>query len=217
MKATLKLPYNYYNDGSFDVDPSYYKDGEYGERMNDEFNKTSESVYNAMSDSNKCVSRAFLSRDGQSYRISEKTSYSEDKVAYSQCMCDIYDVNGNDKSIDSFVSDVVSNDRFVLVCNLSFSDMDEEFETELLSWLKEHKSINSYADANGDDWVLANEPTRELFVSFNNKSDVEVDVVLHDCKIMDIVDDTMIVLYVDNSNFLENLNKEINGDKQEAH
>ena len=30
MKATLKLPYNYYNDGSFDVDPSYYKDGEYG-------------------------------------------------------------------------------------------------------------------------------------------------------------------------------------------
>lgn len=95
--------------------------------------------------------------------------------------------------------------------------MDEEFETELLSWLKEHKSINSYADANGYDWVLANEPTRELFVSFNNKSDIEVDVVLHDCKIMDIVDDTMIVLYVDNSNFLENLNKEINGDKQEAH
>ena len=66
MKATLKLPYNYYNDGSFDVDPSYYKDGEYGERMNDEFNKTSESVYNVMSDSNKCVSRAFLSRDEQS-------------------------------------------------------------------------------------------------------------------------------------------------------
>lgn len=217
MKATLKLPYNYYNDGSFDVDPSYYKDGEYGERMNDEFNKTSDSVYNAMSDSNKCVSRDFLSRDGQSYGISEKTSYSEDKVAYSQCMCDIYDVNGNDKSIDSFVSDVVSNDRFVLVCNLSFSDMDEEFETELLSWLKEHKSINSYADVKGDDWVLANEPTMELFVSFNNKSDVEVDVVLHGCKIMDIVDDTMIVLYVDNSNFLENLNKEINGDKQEAH
>lgn len=59
MKATLKLPYNYYNDGSFDVDPSYYKDGEYGERMNDEFNKTSESIYNAMSDSNKFVSRAF--------------------------------------------------------------------------------------------------------------------------------------------------------------
>ena len=86
MKATLKLPYNYYNDGSFDVDPSYYKDGEYGERMNDEFNKTSESIYNAMSDSNKCVSRAFLSRDGQSYGISEKTSESEDKVAYSQCM-----------------------------------------------------------------------------------------------------------------------------------
>jgi hypothetical protein len=87
-------------------------------------------------------------------------------------------------------------------------DMDtpeEEFETELSLWTKEHVNINEYKHLRGEKWAWGNEPKRNVKISFKNKADETIYAVLEDCKIMDIVDRNMYILFVDKISLIDKI------------
>lgn len=197
------LQYTYQDESEFKSMNGYYSDGEYADVVRDEFERTNEGIYNSMSNANRRDSRAFLGKDGQTYQFSDKTSQNEDKVAYSQCNCEIYDMDGSSKTIDSIVSDIVKGESFVFACSLDIESIDEEFETDFLVWTREHSNVNKLMPSKGEEWVLRNEPTRDLILSFINKSSDEVRVNMNGCKIVDIIGDNTFVMFVESAEFIK--------------
>lgn len=197
MEAIVKLQYSDYNDDEFITSDNYFNEGEYRKALEREFENVNEAVNNFVKNTNRGVSRDFLGIDGQLYQIEEKTSQNASKVAYTQCVCTLYKQNGEDEDVDGIVASIVSSEPTVLPLEFNQGTMDGEFEVELTSWLKERSSILSYGKSKGlgDDWVILNEPCRDVFLSFKNKNNDDVDVVLRSCKILGVLDNNGVVLY----------------------
>ena len=83
MEVTLYLPYYDYNDDAFNASEEYYGDGEYANAVADEYNKNKDVVFNSMLDYKEGRGGVFSGVDGQTYKLGQKSSQREDKVAYS--------------------------------------------------------------------------------------------------------------------------------------
>ena len=198
MKVTLYLPYYDYNDGAFDVSDDYYKnEGDYAKMIEQEYNKNKDIVYNSMLDAKNGSTSLVQGSDGQMYKFGQKTSQNEEKVAYSKCEGVLSSIDGSDETIDGFIEKFASQKQFLEIVNFDLDTIEEEFETEITLWVREHNSINKYGEKLGDDWVLTKEPKRNLKVHFKNKSNEDIYAVLEDCKIMDIIDNSSFILFVE--------------------
>lgn len=198
MEVTLYLPYYDYNDGAFDVSDDYYKnEGDYAKMIEQEYNKNKDIVYNSMLDAKNGSTSLVQGSDGQMYKFGQKTSQNEEKVAYSKCEGVLSSIDGSDETIDGFIEKFASQKQFLEIVNFDLDTIEEEFETEITLWVREHNSINKYGEKLGDDWVLAKEPKRNLKVHFKNKSNEDIYAVLEDCKIMDIIDNSSFILFVE--------------------
>lgn len=205
MEATLYLPYYDYNDSAFDVTDDYYKGNDYIELMSNEFNKNKDIVYNSMLELQNGRTGAFLGSDGQTYKFGQKTSQSEDKVAYSSCECRIYNEDGKPDDVDSLITHFAKQESFVLMFELNMDSSEEEFETEMSLWATEHGKINSYKSVNGEEWAWKNEPVRNIRMCFKNKSYDDVFAELEDCKMMDVVDMNMYIIFVGKINLIDKI------------
>jgi hypothetical protein len=198
MEVELYLPYYDYNDGAFDVSDDYYKnEGDYAKMIEQEYNKNKDIVYNSMLDAKNGSTSLVQGSDGQMYKFGQKTSQNEEKVAYSKCEGVLSSIDGSDETIDGFIEKFASQKQFLEIVNFDLDTIEEEFETEITLWVREHNSINKYGEKLGDDWVLAKEPKRNLKVHFKNKSNEDIYAVLEDCKIMDIIDNSSFILFVE--------------------
>ena len=177
----LYLPYYDYNDGAFDVNDEYYNENEYIDAISSEYNKNKDIVFNSMLDYNNGSRNVFTSTDGQTYKFGSKASQNEDKVAYSSCEGVLYNEDGE---IDT---------------------PEEEFETELSLWTKEHSNINAYKSQQGEEWAWVNEPQRNVKIAFKNKANDDVYAVLENCKIMDIVDRNMYIVFVEKISLIDRI------------
>ena len=205
MEVTLFLPYYDYNDGNFDVSNDYYNEKEYSDAMSNEFNRSKDVVYNSILAAKNGSGRLVQGMDGHTYKFGQKASQSEDKVAYSQCNGELFDINGDSDTVDNFISKFASQKQFLEMVEFDLDTSEEEFETELSLWTREHNSINQYKDKLGEDWVLAKEPKRNLKVQFKNKANQTVYAVLEDCRIMDIIEKTSFVLFVEKITLVDNI------------
>ena len=205
MKVTLYLPYYDYNDDVFNVNDKYYGDGEYANAIADEFNKNKDIVYNSMLDYNNGARNAFVGSDGQTYKLGQKTSQNEDKVAYASCEGVIYNEDGETDNVDLLIGHFAKQESFVEMVEFDMDTPEEEFETELSLWTKEHTSINKYKPLRGEEWAWGNEPKRNVKISFKNKANETIYAVLEDCKIMDIVDRNMYILFVDKISLIDKI------------
>jgi hypothetical protein len=205
MEVTFYLPYYDYNDGAFDVDNSYYNEEEYAKAMSDEYNKNKDIVYNSMMDFKNGSRGLFEGTDGKVYKFGEKTHQSEDKVAYSSCEGELLDVNGGDETIDGFISKFAAQKQFLEIVEFDLNTVEEEFESEVSLWVKEHNNINKYINELGEDWVLAKEPKRNIKLQFKNNANQDVFAVLEDCKIMDIIEDNSFILFVERITLIDNI------------
>ena len=198
MEVELYLPYYDYNDSAFDVSDDYYKnEGDYAKMIEQEYNKNKDIVYNSMLDAKNGSTSLVQGSDGQMYKFGQKTSQNEEKVAYSKCEGVLSSIDGSDETIDGFIEKFASQKQFLEIVNFDLDTIEEEFETEITLWVREHNSINKYGEKLGDDWVLAKEPKRNLKVHFKNKSNEDIYAVLEDCKIMDIIDNSSFILFVE--------------------
>ena len=197
MEVTLYLPYYDYNDGAFDVSNDYYGKDEYSKMVADEYNKNKDVVYNSMLDAKNGSSSLVRGLDGQTYKFGQKTSQSDEKVAYSSCNGILMDGDGSDETIDGFIEKFAQQKQFVEVFKIDGDTSEEEFETEMQLWMREHKSINQYIDKLGEEWVWLKEPKRNVKVHFKNKANEEIHAILENCKIMDIIDEGEFVMFVE--------------------
>lgn len=205
MEVTLYLPYYDYNDGAFDVNNDYYDEDEYIDAVSSEYNKNKDIIYNSVRDAKNGVGSLLQGGDGQTYKFGQKTSQSEDKVAYSKCNGTLYDIGGSKDTVDGFIEKFAAQKQFLEIVEFDLDTVEEEFETEISLWVKEHNNINSYADKLGEDWVLAKEPKRNIKLHFKNNANEDIFAVLEDCKIMDIIEDNSFILFVERITLIDNI------------
>lgn len=205
MEVTLYLPYYDYNDGAFDVNNDYYDEDEYINAVSSEYNKNKDIIYNSVMDAKNGVGSLLQGGDGQTYKFGQKTSQSEDKVAYSKCNGTLYDIGGSKDTVDGFIKKFAAQKQFLEIVEFDLDTVEEEFETEISLWVKEHNNINSYADKLGEDWVLAKEPKRNIKLHFKNNANEDIFAVLEDCKIMDIIEDNSFILFIERITLIDNI------------
>lgn len=126
-------------------------------------------------------------------------------MAFSKCEGTLLDVDGEDETVDTFIEKFARQEQFLEIIEFNLDTVEEEFETEVSLWVKEHNNINQYADKLGEEWVLAKEPKRNIKVQFKNNANQDVYAVLEDCKIMDIVDDNMFAIFVERITLIDNI------------
>ena len=204
MKVTLFLPYYDYNDGNFDVSNDYYSEDEYSNAISKNFNESKDIVYNSVLAAKNGTGSLVQGSDGHTYKFGQKTSRSEDKVAFSKCEGILSDISGEEDTVDSIIPKFASQKQFLEIIDFDLDTSEEEFETELSLWTREHNSINKYKDQLGEDWVLAKEPKRNLKIHFKNKANQDTYAIFEDCRIMDIMDKTSFVLFVEKISLVDN-------------
>lgn len=205
MEVTLYLPYYDYNDGAFDVNNDYYNEEDYINAVSNEYNKNKDIVFNSMLDAKNGSGSLVQGSDGQTYKFGQQTAQSEEKVAYSKCEGVLWDIGGSKDTVDGFIDKFAKQEQFLEIVEFNLDTVEEEFETEVSLWVKEHNNINQYADKLGEDWVLAKEPKRNIKVQFKNNASQDVYAVLEDCKIMDIIEDNSFILYVERITLIDNI------------
>ena len=205
MEGTLYLPYYDYNDGAFDVSNSYYDSDEYARKMKEEYDKSKDVVYNSMNDFKNGSQNVFMGNDGQTYKFGQKVSQSEDKVAYSSCDGTVFDTDGKDLSVDVLITHFAKQESFMCILQLDMDTSQEEFETELSLWNKEHSNINKYKQQAGDEWAWVNEPKRNLKIKFLNNGNETIYGLLENCKIVDRADYNVFVIYVDRIRLIDEI------------
>lgn len=205
MKVTLYLPYYDYNDGAFDVNNEYYDENEYINAMSNEYNKNKDIVFNSMLGVKNGSQGGLIGADGKTYKFGSKASQNEDKVSYSSCEGVIYDEDGKEDDIDKIIEHFAKTESFVELVEFDMDTPEEEFETELSLWKKEHENINQYKSIQGEEWAWVNEPKRNVKMSFINKANETIYAVLENCKIMDIVDRNMYILFVEKISLIDKI------------
>jgi hypothetical protein len=125
-------------------------------------------------------------------------------VAFSSCKGILWDIGGEKDTVDGFITKFAQQKQFLEIVEFDLDTSEEEFETELSLWSREHTSINKYKDDLGEDWVLAKEPKRNLKVQFKNNAKQDTYAILEDCRIMDIIDKNMFVLFVERITLVDN-------------
>jgi len=197
MEATLYLPYYDYNDGAFDVSNDYYKGDEYAKAMASEYNMNKDVVFNSILES-KNDSRSLLQgSDGNLYKLGSTTSQGIEKVAYSSCKCVLYNTDGKDETVDGLITHFARQEPFVEMIEFDVDTSEEEFESEIALWKREHSGINKYKEYKGEEWSWMNEPKRDIRMHFKNNGNEDLYSVLENCKIMDIMEDGSIVIFVE--------------------
>ena len=205
MEVMLYLPYYDYNDGAFDVNNDYYNEEDYINAVSNEYNKNKDIVFNSMLDAKNGSGSLVQGSDGQTYKFGQQTAQSEEKVAFSKCEGVLWDIGGSKDTVDGFIDKFAKQEQFLEIVEFNLDTVEEEFETEVSLWVKEHNNINQYADKLGEEWVLAKEPKRNIKVQFKNNANQDIYAVLEDCKIMDIIEDNSFILYVERITLIDNI------------
>jgi hypothetical protein len=205
MEVTLYLPYYDYNDGAFDVNGEYYNENEYIDAISNEYNKNKDIVFNSMLDYNNGSRNVFTGADGQTYKFGSKAYQNEDKVTYASCEGILYNEDGEKDNVDLLIEHFAKQESFIEMIEFNMDTPEEEFETELSLWTREHSKINSYKAAQGEEWAWVNEPQRNVKVAFKNKANDTVYAVLENCKIMDIVDRNMYIVFVEKISLIDRI------------
>lgn len=198
MEAKVYLQYIAYDDNLFSVSEDYYKDeNEYINAITEDYDRNKDIVTNSVLDMMEGSGRLYSGADGNTYAFGQKTPQKEEKYSYAKCDCVIFNENGGDESVDEIISKMVSQQPVIYMFELDRDTSDEEFEEELRVWVNDHNGINQYKPFKGEQWAWTNEPLRDVKVSFKNKRDETVNMKLCDCRILDIVDDSSYILYIE--------------------
>lgn len=205
MEVTLYLPYYDYNDGAFDVDNNYYDEEEYIKAVSNEYNKNKDVVFNSIMDAKNGSGSLLMGTDGQTYKFGAQSQQSEDKVAYSSCNGTLYDEKGNDETVDGIIAHFAKQKPFLEMIEFDMDSSEEEFETEVSLWMKEHNGINQYKDFKGEEWTWVNEPKRNLKMHFKNNADEDIYAILENCKIMDILEDGTLIVFIEKIRLIDNI------------
>lgn len=214
MKASTYLPYFDYNDSKFDIQGSTVNGQDYADMLEKEYNRSKGAV-DCFMNGKESPATALKSEDGQTYHFGQNIAQNEPKMLYSKSSAIILDADDKDETVDTLIEHFARQEMFI--SKLEFmEDMEEDFEIELTLWKNEHNKLNSYktkgykfiTDRNGnrepiDEWILKNEPVRNVRISFLNKANTMIFAELKKCKIIDIEKNNKIDLLVESIDLID--------------
>ena len=215
MKVSAYLPYFDYNDSKFDIQNSTVNGQDYADMLEKEYNRSKGAIDSFMS-GKEIPTTALKSDDGQTYHFGQNKAQNEPKMLYSKSSAIILDTDDKDETVDTLIEHFARQEMFI--SKLEFmNDMEEDFEIELTLWKNEHNKLNSYkdkgyklfTDRNGDrmpidEWILKNEPVRNVRIAFLNKANTMIYAELKNCKIIDIEKNNKIDLLVESIELIDN-------------
>ena len=205
MEVKLYMPYYDYNDGAFDVSNDYYDENEYVKKISEEYNKNKDVVFNSMIDAKNGTGSLLMGTEGNMYKFGASLPQKEDKVAYSSCESILYDANGNDETVDGLIGHFAKQESFVEMLEFNMDTSEEEFETEVSLWKREHNNINKYKNYKGEEWAWINEPKRNIKMQFKNNANEVLYSILEGCKIMDILEDGTLIVLIEKIKLIDNI------------
>lgn len=182
MNVTFYLPFYKYSDTAFDMADNALEGVDYANKLREEYEKTKHGVDAYMhGDVN-----SYRGTNGQTYVFGQKNTSNDDYkyINYSSCDGKLLNINGELENVDDLISHFSKQEMFISKFILDMNDCQEEFESEIYLWIKEHNNIQKYA-SKGEDWVLMNEPKRNVRVIFNNKANENVYAEFVNCKIIE--------------------------------
>ena len=97
------------------------------------------------------------------------------------------------------------NVDFIEMLEFDDNTSEEEFIAEVSLWVKEHNAINKYKDYKGEEWAWVKEPKRNVKMHFVNKAGEDIYAILENCKIMDIVDDNSMIVFIEKLRLIDNI------------
>lgn len=214
MKISAFLPYFDYNDSKFDVQSSTVNGQDYADMLEKEYNR-SKGAIDCFMNGKESPTMALKSDDGQTYHFGQNNAQNEPKMLYSKSSAIILDADDKDETVDTLIEHFARQEMFISKFEF-MDDMEEDFEIELTLWKNEHNKINSYKDIgnrfftdwNGkrtpiDEWILKNEPVRNVRISFLNKANTMIYAELKNCKIIDIEKNNKIDLLVESIELID--------------
>jgi hypothetical protein len=83
--------------------------------------------------------------------------------------------------------------------------VEEEFESEMNMWSREHTKINSYLGRVSEAWIASKEPKRNLKMHLKNNAGEDVYALLENCKIMDNSERDNWILYVERISLIDKI------------
>ena len=197
MKVSAYLEYEDLTSGSFDADKYYETEESYAEAVKKAYESSKGAVEAMMGMASDGRGTTFLNTDGQEYSLGAKAPQNERKPSYSSSYADIYGEDGKDDDVDGVIEKFVSQKPFIEMVVFDRGSMEEEFETELSTWVSEHVKIDTAKVRIGEDVAWANEPRRDLMLKFKNNAGEELSASLYECRILDVIDDSTLILYVE--------------------
>jgi hypothetical protein len=126
-------------------------------------------------------------------------------VAYSSCNATLYDEEGEDDTVDGLITKFAKQESFIEMVEFDLDSVEEEFESEMNMWSREHTKINSYLGKVGEAWVASKEPKRNLKMHLKNNAGEDVYALLENCKIMDNSERDNWILYVERISLIDKI------------
>ena len=188
---------------NFDVDDSYYGNGDYLSALNSSYETSKNDV------SNFCLSakRDHLRQEnidvktfgGFDNRVLENAR----KATYATCDIHIVNENMEDEDIDGLIKHNLDGDMFLEFMEFDYDSMDEDFDSDLKMWVNTWKKIDSLMV--DEEWKIQNYPKRTFKFSYTDLYGGERYGEFVNCKIIGIVGENNYCVLIEKINFLKEL------------
>ena len=188
---------------SFDTD-NFYEGNSYIEALENEYNKTKDTIFESMSGGNIGV----LSDDNSTLNtftlFNKKVPENEGKQCYTSCECLLYDEYLKEESLNNLVKYMLDEKEFNLIIQLDMNTIEEYFESEFKMWFTESKKIESSIYDN--EFATLSKPKRDLRIKFIDNLGNENYALLKDSSILKTFDVDKYVINVKRISFINSIN-----------
>lgn len=141
---------------------------DYIKQLEAEFRRSSDAFSELMSNSPRQMNQPQKTTD------LKKTEYS-----FVPCEGKLFVEGGIEADVDYMIEMFARRLKFNGQLRLDYTTISEEFEEELKSWENTHQNVKRLGTEHSAEWVNANLPRRNLYVSFKNKANEDVCGVLN--------------------------------------
>ena len=203
MEIKLYLETENGDDLNFDVDNSYYGNGDYISALNSSYetskNDVSNFCLNAKRDHLRQENIDIKTFGGFNTRVSENAS----KVAYTTCVAKILNEEMRDETIDGLITHNLDGDMFLEFMEFDYDTMDEDFDSDLKMWVRTFQKIEAMVV--DDEWKIQNYPKRTFKFSYKDSYGGEGYGEFINCKVIGTVGKSMYCVLIEKINFLKEL------------
>lgn len=131
-----------------------------------------------------------------------KTETKESDISYTSGVCNLYDNEGNDMSVDKLVNYYNKDTMIMMIFDMDYSSFEEEFEIEFQDWVNGHEMLLKRNDL-PEEMKYNVEPKRSFQFVFKNKANENTRALLENVSIIEKLDTAQYAVMVEKVIFIK--------------